>query len=339
MYRLMASTPTVSFVIAAYNGAEYIAETLRSVLAQTLSDLEVIVVDDASTDNTVAVVNETPDPRIRVLRNIHNQGASSARNRGIAAAIGTFVVVHDQDDLSLPDRLERQVAFLVAHPGVVAVGGQMETFGLRQEAWPFEVASDVVMCKMLFACEMLHGTVLMRMAALRKLNRVYDPSISICADYELWTRLMEVGELANLPEVLLRYRLHGDNYSVREGGSMEPCVHAVHARLLSRLGIEATSVELELHGRLARGTSDATAGSSGRDLDDWLMRIVTANARTGLFPAATLRRLVNEVWFNACKRASRSRIRRVFRFWPARTSRILGLGAWARNGLSLALRG
>nr|MDQ2879344.1 glycosyltransferase family 2 protein [Pseudomonadota bacterium] len=116
------SAPTVSVIMAAYNGADLIGETLASLKAQTFGDFELMVVDDRSTDDTLAVLRAETDPRIRVIAAEENQGVVRSRNRAVAAARGRYLAALDHDDLCHPDRFARQVAFLDAHPDTVLVG-------------------------------------------------------------------------------------------------------------------------------------------------------------------------------------------------------------------------
>src|SRR5262245_31351165 len=109
--------PRVSVVMATYNPGALVEETLRSLLRQTLTDFERLIVDDASTDDTVARICQFQDRRIRLIRNARNVGVANARNIGLDAARGDYLAPCDHDDLSLPERLEQQVRFLDAHPG------------------------------------------------------------------------------------------------------------------------------------------------------------------------------------------------------------------------------
>src|SRR5579864_8737730 len=118
-------TPKVSVLLAVHDGEPYVHEAVRGVLKQTFREFEFLVVDDASTDNTVAIVDSFADPRIRILRNEHNLGQVPSLNRGLLEARGEYVARIDADDVSLPRRLERQVALLDAQPEVALVGAWM----------------------------------------------------------------------------------------------------------------------------------------------------------------------------------------------------------------------
>ena len=121
-----APTPVVSVLMTTFNGAGFIGASIASVLAQSFSDFELIVVDDGSTDTMAQVLAGIGDPRLRVLRQAVNGGVVAARNAGFLAARGRYVAALDHDDLSHPERLARQVAYLDAHPGVVLVATEIE---------------------------------------------------------------------------------------------------------------------------------------------------------------------------------------------------------------------
>ena len=121
------SAPAISVLMAAYNGSAWLPETLASLDAQTFVDFEVIVVDDGSTDDTLAFLEAWPDPRVRVVAAETNRGPVEARNRAFALARGRYIAALDQDDICLPERFARQIAYLEAHPEVVLVGTAART--------------------------------------------------------------------------------------------------------------------------------------------------------------------------------------------------------------------
>lgn len=205
--------PRVSILIPAYNAQRYLTQAVESMLAQTYRDFECIVVDDGSTDATPRLLAELAerDPRLRAIRVPHG-GIVEALNAGLYAARGELIARMDSDDISLPDRLERQIQFLDANPEVVALGTKIILVDpYASPLWEIDIHCEHARIEE----EMLRGngwaifhpTVVIRRAALDKVG-VYRPEYQWSEDLDLFLRLAQVGKLANLPEVLLRYRQH-----------------------------------------------------------------------------------------------------------------------------------
>ena len=191
------------------NGARFVREAIDSVLAQTFTDFELIVIDDASTDSTLDILQAITDPRVVVASNATNLGTARTQNRALALARGEYVAQHDADDVSDATRLARQVAFLDARPDIALVGSwyrKVDEDGvvLGERALPTEPAQ--IAWALVFYCPMVHSTVLYRRSVVLDAGG-YDDTFRYASDYELWSRLATRYRLANLPAVLLAYRL------------------------------------------------------------------------------------------------------------------------------------
>lgn len=211
-----AAGPTVSVLTATYNSADLIGATIRSILAQTFTDFEFIIVDDASTDETAAVVRAFDDPRIRLYVNDRNLGISENRNRGLSLCRGRYIACSDQDDLSLPERLEKQVAFLDAHPQAVLVAteGDILRDGVVEEEEPLGLPSHLLHWHLMTKSPIWHSSIMMRRDVLAEHGIVYRRQFPYAEDYDLYHELMRVGELHVLPDKLLHYRYYGGNASL-----------------------------------------------------------------------------------------------------------------------------
>jgi glycosyltransferase involved in cell wall biosynthesis len=198
----------VSVVTPVRDGERFLAEALDSVLGQTLSDLELIVVDDGSTDGTAALLANAArrDERVRVLTQAAG-GLAVALNAGCALARAPVIARMDGDDVALPDRLDRQVAFLDAHPGVALVGGGIV---LVDEAGR-EFDREPGRAELAESNGLVHSTVAMRTEAFRELGGY---RLDQSEDYDLWLRLEERFGIAALEEPVIRYRFHPGQFSV-----------------------------------------------------------------------------------------------------------------------------
>jgi glycosyltransferase involved in cell wall biosynthesis len=201
--------PLVSVVLPAYNAGTYLVPALRSMVEQTFADLEILLLDDGSTDGAVdRAVEAVPDPRIRVLRH-ENRGLAPTLNRGILEARGEIVARMDADDVSAPDRIRRQVQALLAHPEVVLVGGQIvrRIGGGEAGRSAFPCTHDRIVRGLLATEHVLcHPAVAFRASAARRVGGYWTHGVA--EDWDFFLRMSEVGELANLPDVVLDYRFH-----------------------------------------------------------------------------------------------------------------------------------
>jgi GT2 family glycosyltransferase len=206
--------PTVSVLMTTWNGAGFIANSIASVLAQDFADFELIVVDDGSTDDTPRVLAEIGDPRLRVLRQAVNGGVVAARNAGFVAARGRYVAALDHDDLAHPERLARQVAYLDAHPAVVLLATEIEIEAAGRRRPPDHVpGGDPALIRWLLHVDnpLTWSSVMFRADAVRRLGAFMRPECELADDFDLYHRLLAVGEIARLNEVLTVYRWHASN--------------------------------------------------------------------------------------------------------------------------------
>ena len=217
------STPAISVIMAAYNGAALIGETLRSLQAQSFRDFEVIIVDDCSTDDTRAVVRAFGDARIKLLSSITNQGVVAARNRAVAEAQGRYIAALDHDDLCHPDRFARQIAYLDANPEIVLLGTAASILA-DGAVLPGSLApvSTPLLIEWLLRIEnpLVWSSVMMRGDAARRLDPFTRPEMVYAEDFDLYHRIGRLGAIARLDEELMTYRRHTGSASQRHVDSM-----------------------------------------------------------------------------------------------------------------------
>lgn len=208
-------TPRISVVLAVFNGERHLDNAVRSVLAQTYTDFELIVVDDGSTDMTPRLLAAwaAADARVRIVRQ-ENRGLTVSLNTGISVAIGTYIARQDADDVSLPERFARQISHLDAHPEVAAVGSSAAVIdrtgatvgGLAAAVGPLAVRRGLLTLR----TTPVHGSMMMRRAAVLTVGG-YREAFRAGQDYDLWLRLSERGDVDNLPDVLYQWRLDRDS--------------------------------------------------------------------------------------------------------------------------------
>ena len=215
--------PRVSILMPVYNTRqEYLREAIDSLLAQTFTDFEFLILNDASTDPQVEeVVKSYTDPRIVYAVNEHNLGISGARNRLLEMAQGEYLAVMDHDDISLPERLEKEVTFLDAHPEVGVVGSLVEKID-DGHVKPLP-ADDTAIKKMLMIhCNFSHSSSMIRRSVLESNHIRYETLFSPAEDYALFARLIPVTQFAIIQEPLFRYRAWTGNTSHTQAKKWKP---------------------------------------------------------------------------------------------------------------------
>jgi hypothetical protein len=205
--------PAVSIVMTVHNGMPYVESAIQSLREQTLREIEIIVADDASTDQTPQVLAQLTvvEPRLRVLTHEKNLGPAVGRNRAIEAARAPYVAVLDGDDLALPERLARQKAWLDAHPDTVMLGSSLRQIdGDGRVIRTSRRARDAIAMRWMarFNMPLVHSTMMFRRLAGAEKRLVYDPSLRVAQDYDLLAQALEVGDVVALPDVLVHYRVH-----------------------------------------------------------------------------------------------------------------------------------
>ncbi len=200
---------TVSAVMPTYNMAQYLPMAIDSIRAQDFQDWELIVVDDGSTDDTRQVLKRYTDPRIRTFTAARNGGRSVARNMALAQARGRYIAICDSDDISMPERFSRQVAFLDAHPDIHVISSQMLLMWGSEPpqarvVFP-ESPEDIRRRFSRGQMGVVHGASMLRAECFERCG-VYSPELAAAEDIELFLRMQGTCRFQTLPEPLLVYR-------------------------------------------------------------------------------------------------------------------------------------
>jgi glycosyltransferase involved in cell wall biosynthesis len=222
--------------MSVHNDAAFVGEAIDSVLEQTLSDFELIVVDDGSTDTTPQVLDGYADPRLKVVANDQRLGLAASLNAGLDLAQGRYVARLDADDVAVPTRLEQQVAGLrndVAIVGSAIV--DLDALGARGRVHVMPQGARLLRWHALFSSPFFHPTVLVDREVLDAHGLRYDPAFLESEDYDLWTRLFEFANGDNLREPLVLKRVHAGQASQRRGDLQRSFQREVALREIRRV--------------------------------------------------------------------------------------------------------
>ncbi len=304
----MAGVPKVSVFIPVYNRERYLCVAVNSILAQTFTDFELLLVDDGSTDGSLALLERyaVRDSRVRVEANGANLGIPRTRNRGLELARGEYIALLDSDDYAYPGRLEAQVRFLDAHPDHVQVGSWgafMDDAGrLRRRVRRQPIAAPDVDAELLFRCCLSNRSIMARTERLRV--HKYREDFPRCQDYDMHVRLAERHAMANLPQILVCGREHGERYTQRTQNLGRERKIAIHRAQLEALGLAPSEADLDRHHLLSRGGLAERAYLQWAEA--WLCDLLAANRQAGRYRQASLTRVAAKRWLILCKRAGRA---------------------------------
>lgn len=206
--------PLVSVLMPVYNGQNYLKEAIDCILNQSYTNFEFIIVNDGSKDKSGEIICSYSDPRIK-YHHQENKGLGATLNVGLDLCKGKYIARQDQDDISNPDRLKKEVEYLEKNPMVLLVGTRAKIFRDNSDeveyhthpSHPADLKFDL-----LFDNPFVHSSVMFRKSAIEEVGN-YNPDRNLYEDYDLWSRLSQKGDVANLPEVLVDYRHHDQGLS------------------------------------------------------------------------------------------------------------------------------
>lgn len=274
--------PTISVVMPIYNGEIHLKAAIESILAQTVTDFEFFIVDDGSTDGTVAIARGYRDPRIQVIEVKEHLGISNVLNVGLDRASGKYIARMDADDLCAPIRFAKQVAYLDAHPDVVLCGTNM---GFLNSDRVLQLPSEheVIRAQLLFSNCISHPTVM-----IRSHNFSYSALHPHAEDYALWSNMIEHGRFHNLPDSLYTWRIHEQQVSSKHFSIGRASGKQIHRELLTRFGVPFTETELSMH-------TNFQAYIGRVELDRWLDKLLAHNRATNYYDVTAFARVVANI--------------------------------------------
>jgi glycosyltransferase involved in cell wall biosynthesis len=297
----------LTVLMTVYNGEAYLREAIESILNQTYRDFKFLILDNASTDSSREIIRSYNDPRIQLVALPENIGQVAALNKGLEMIDTPLVARMDADDISLPRRFERQVAFMNAHPQVGVCGSFGRVFLQQNEKksksrkdikyrWPTQ--HEDIKVKLLFECCLPHPIVMIRKTFFDRYGLRYNEEIGHSFDWELWQRAGDHFELANLPEFHLRYRFHPENESKKTTHLQEAAALKLDNRSLQRLELHGHPLR-QVHRDVAFETFNVKNRGPGflNQVVQWFMELENANKKHGIYSEEALHRFLRKRLF------------------------------------------
>jgi len=297
------NTPRVTVLMPVYNGESYLREAIESILEQTYTDFEFLIINDGSTDKSVEIVRSYKDSRIRLVQNENNIGLINTLNKGIDLSTGQYIARMDCDDISLPARIEKQVLFMENHPDVGVCGTWAETIGnANRNVYKYPTGPQKIQSQLLFDSPLAHPSVMMRKTLLDKFDLRY-PKEYFTEDWYFWQMCSFHFPIGNIPEVLLEYRINPFSKSRANEESMLKSIKHIDRLNFENLQLDVTPQEADIHRKLGFQTFPDNADFI-KQSDLWLNRLKAANHNTAVYPEPAFSQMLAERLFTACTNAA-----------------------------------
>jgi hypothetical protein len=295
-------------LLPVYNAGQYLSEAIESILAQTFTRFELIIINDASTDNSLDIIKSFNDSRIVYLENPVNLKIVATLNKGIALARGKYIARMDADDISMPARLQMQYDYLEKHPETGVCGTYatvIDENGRETGKLIHQTDSEFIDINLLFSVPLIHPSVMIGTELLRSHLYCDKP---YAEDYDLWCRLSCSARIVNLPKYLLLYRIHSANVSKVYSGQQLRCKESIVRQQLQRMHLQADNRQLHIHSLSFMPAFGNQVGKA--ELEEtcaWFKKLIENNRATGLYPHHKLLAFLWGRWSVLCIRAKQKR--------------------------------
>lgn len=296
--------PKVTVLLPVYNSDKYIRESIDSIIAQSFTDWDMLVLNEyGSNELCTKIVNEyeARDSRIKVIQNTKRLGLAESLNLGMREARGEYIARMDADDISRSDRFAKQVEFLDSHPNVAVVGSYQHHFGVDID-WIHSPSTEPSQCKSnaVFFCDLCHSTLMLRKSVFIENELFYDNTY-LAEDFELWSRVIDFGDIANIPEVLGEYRVGEDNITLDKKSRLHLESGKIVAKTLNRtIGLELSEDDSNLFNNWKNDYFEVKDSKRKKELykslKTALRKIYYKNIESGFFDEEALLRSIRAKW-------------------------------------------
>ncbi len=269
--------PLVSVIMSTYNDQSFVEAAINSILHQSYANLELIIIDDASTDNTVAILKGFEDSRISLHINKTNKKLAHNMNYAISIAKGEYIVRMDADDIAAPERISSQVEYMEVHKEVDMCGTYAKAFGSDNYRMYYPQNQDDIKIQLLFTNAFCHPTVMFRRSSI---DEIYDEAFPAGQDYELWSRIVWKKQVRNIPEFLLNYRVHQGQTKHKNGIQQKAGAVQARTNMIKKLLPDINEDDLYVFQMM---TSGAKTNKELMDIERVLNTIVKVNENKKIF--------------------------------------------------------
>jgi len=292
-------SPLVSVVMSVYNGETYLCEAINSVLNQTFSDFEFIIINDGSSDKSLSTIQSYNDKRIILIDNEGNKGLIYSLNKGLEIAKGKYIARMDADDICLPERLDFQVMQFLNHPNAMIVGSDYYLLDGEKNTYIKNINdSDYHKAILLFTPCFCHPTVMMKNVFKDK-QVFYDKNFIHAEDYKLWTDLCAFGDYLNIDKPLLKYRHHASQISNQKNESQLSISKRIRENYLEKLKFKLSEKQFDVLNTIGNNTF-ITSFDLLKNIEYCLLHLESQNSIHQSFNKQSFNRFLYKFWLDSC---------------------------------------
>lgn len=293
----------ISVLLPVYNGEKYLAEAIESVLNQTYSDFEFLIISDGSTDGTKQISHKyaARDKRIRYFENEKNQGLVETLNRGLGLVSGKYIARMDADDICHPERFQKQIDFMDGHPDIAICGTSFQSFGASNTTHIYPREHEEIKAGLLFGSCICHPSVFIRADFIREHKIEYLQETFPAEDYKIWVKAAKHGLLHNLPDVLLQYREHDTQISTENRQWQKEQTDKIRLEMLEWLYPWFSDEEKQYHIDIFV-PSNINAKEDFRPFKKWIHKLISSNDDEGNFSSSHLKQKLKDYLKNTTLR-------------------------------------
>ena len=301
----MDNTPLLSVLMPVFNSERFVAEAIESILNQSFKDFEFLILDDASTDKSIEIIKDfkNKDSRIKVFQNEKNLGVVESRNKLINLSKGKYIAWLDSDDIALPNRFEEEIKFLEEHPEIGMVGAYPEIIdenGKKLGIWLFEIDPKKLKIELFFHSPFLSSSVMIRRSSLP--IELYDPRFQVAEDFDLYSKIAEKSDIANIPKFLVKYRINSKGLSKSNTGKMEQLAVQVIKEHAERLGIKLE--ESTIKNLREPKTASKIAFEEIGKIEKSLILLKDLLSENSPFDKTSIDEVIQKYWFETCRQST-----------------------------------
>ncbi|MBQ7986827.1 MAG: glycosyltransferase [Clostridia bacterium] len=289
--------PKISVIMPVYNGEKYLRETMDSILGQTFTDFEFIVLNDASKDSTEEIIKSYDDDRIVYLKNEQNLGVAGTLNRGLENAKGEYIARIDADDIALPKRFAKQIKYMEEHKNVGVLGSDIIIFGegLEDKEYTFSHNKEEAKAGLFFKSSIAHPTVIIRSSVLKDHSLKYTEKYNGFEDFALWWNIAKYSDIEVLPECLVKYRQHSGQVTKKHKAYYEGPYREFFDERISVFGLLGKKSAEDLVYRFCTSAFDGFSEEELNEIVDYFGEIMAKNKELKIFDQKAFKENVTAV--------------------------------------------
>lgn len=282
-----------------YNGQDYIKLAIESILNQSFTDFELLIINDGSSDGSVEIIQKFEDARIRLIHNQENKGLVFTRNRGFEEAKGAYFAILDCDDWAYPERLGKQVNFLDQNPDFALIASSVELIDASHQVtgnWIYKLAPELISPTLLFHNYFAQSSIMLRLS-IEDLK--YRKEFPLAEDYDLWCRIAKQYKVWTLPSILVQYRVHDSNISKTQEQKINKAISTIIKNQIQYLGISANEEELILHRKIGRAEIKKSQ-LFFLNAQKWLLRLKNSNKKFKIYNQKVFDNFIDTLFLTVC---------------------------------------